>query len=826
MKQPFSLVNKPASPPSALLPLAAALSLCGAVGSAWAQLPLPVNSKAAAANNLNLQQVYTVYPRISINGAARDDVVGFFAQGDTLYANHAALTQLGIQLSADECQPAPAASPVAGLPDGYFPLAQCTLVQHRYESSKQRLSLQAPIDRLNLPTTQLGYDSLTGVPQLSRPDFSAVLNYDATISGAKGASDYKGLYTQWRVGTPWGYFETNHIQNNTLGSTKHQRLDTYWRSVWPEQGLSLTVGDTYSSQLAGGGGSRMAGFKLESSFSTRPWQQKLPQTLFTGSTELPGAVDLYLNGVKQYGQDVAAGPYELTLPPTVGSAGTAQIVTRDALGRQTVVDVPLYDTAELLAPGLQEWSIEAGALRLSQSAKKQYDHDLLVSGSWRRGLTQRLTLQLHGEAKGDYRQGGIALRGAATFPTQLGGQLSLSQYQGKSGHRVSVFAVQQMQRWSLSAGLNQSSARFASLSNTLTGTPFVGMTMGSKQAYVQAGWSDVALGNFGLGRVWARQIGQTQDVWSLNWSKQIKPNASLMTGVSYDTRNAQQRSGIIGLNIQLGQNLSSSAYATRQQGVNGVSAQLQKSAAGMGDWGWNLGWQDYENKAQQALTAGVQHISQYGDGDAQLRRGRSGQQSWQASWRGGLVLLDGKMAATRSVYDSFAVVSTNGAAGIPIKVQNNLVGLTDSSGKIFIPNLSAYQNNLITIDSATLQANQRINSSSLVLVPYEKSGSKVRFEVQDIKAWTMTLHGPDGQVVPMGASILNAAGLPLTVVGFDGQVYVETGASDASKGVSTFRVVGTDAHGLTQECRFSIDLSAAAQSPAFVHNFGVVTCKP
>lgn len=824
MKSLSNSANKPTTPPSALLPLAAALSLCGAAGSAWAQLPLPVTAKGGQPSNINLQQVYAVYPRISINGGARDDVVGFFAQGDTLYANHASLVQLGINLTADECQATPATSPVAGLPEGYFPLAQCTLVQHRYEAGKQRLSLQAPIDRLNLPTTQLGYNNLTGLPQLSRPDFSAVLNYDASISGADGTSNSKGLYTQWRAGTPWGYFETNHVQTNTLGRTTHQRLDTYWRSVWPEQGLSLTVGDTYSSQLAGDGGSRMAGLKIASSFSTRPWQQKLPQTLFTGSTELPGAVDLYLNGVKQYGQDVTAGPYELTLPPTVGSAGTAQIVTRDALGRQTVVDVPLYDTAELLAPGLQEWSVEAGALRLAQGAGKQYDNNLLVSGSLRRGLTNRLTMQLHGEAKDDYRQGGIALRGSATFPTQLGGQLSLSQYQGKSGHRVNVFAVQQMQRWSFSAGLNQASAEFATLGNTLSNAPFVGTGSNSKQAYLQAGWSDVTLGSFGLGRVWARQAGTTQDVWSLNWNKQLNPSVSLMAGLSYDARDAKQRSAVIGLNMQLGKNINSSAYVTHQQGTTGLNAQLQKSTTAVGDWGWNLGWQDDQDHAQQAATAGVQHISQYGDGNAQVRRDRGGLQSWQANWRGGVVLLDGKVAPTRSVYDSFAVVSTNGVAGVPIKVQNTYVGTTDSAGKIFIPNLLAYQNNLVAIDSAMLPANQRVNTSRQTVVPYEKAGSKVQFDVQTIKAWTVTLKQSDGSIMPMGASVLSTTGQPLTVVGFDGQVYIETAQSDAATGKSGFRVVSADAHGRTQECRFNLDLSAATQSQEFVHNFGVVTC--
>lgn len=116
------------------------------------------------------------------------------------------------------------------------------------------------------------------------------------------------------------------------------------------------------------------------------------------------------------------------------------------------------------------------------------------------------------------------------------------------------------------------------------------------------------------------------------------------------------------------------------------------------------------------------------------------------------------------------MVSTN-VAGVPIKVQNTYVGTTDSAGKIFIPNLLAYQNNLVAIDSAMLPANQRVIASRQTVVPYEKAGSKVAFDVQTIKAWTVTLKKADGSIMPMGASVLSAAGLPLTVVGFDGQVY-------------------------------------------------------
>ena len=207
----------------ALLPVAAALSLCGGLVSSTLAAPLaPIQAVQSVA--LGLQQAYPIYPIISINGAQQDTALGFFAEGDTVYANYAGLVKLGIRLTDAECQ-ATGTSSVAGVPQGYFALSECLLLQHKYLPARQRLEIVAPLDRLDLAVTRIGF-SQSGTPQLSRPNFSTVLNYDASISGGDNGNNSKGLYTQWRFGTPWGYFESNHVQNNSQGSTTHQRLDS------------------------------------------------------------------------------------------------------------------------------------------------------------------------------------------------------------------------------------------------------------------------------------------------------------------------------------------------------------------------------------------------------------------------------------------------------------------------------------------------------------------------------------------------------------------------------------------------------------------------
>ena len=125
-----------------------------------------------------------------------------------------------------------------------------------------------------------------------------------------------------RLSTPWGYLNhtqfANRSHNKESGSRSNTaRLDTYWRTVWPEQGISLTVGDTLTGQIGSWGGTRIGGIKISRTYNTRPWKQTAPLRSYLGKSTLPGTVDLYIDGVKQMSRDVEAGEYELILPPSI-----------------------------------------------------------------------------------------------------------------------------------------------------------------------------------------------------------------------------------------------------------------------------------------------------------------------------------------------------------------------------------------------------------------------------------------------------------------------------------------------------------------------------
>lgn len=108
---------------------------------------------------------------------------------------------------------------------------------------------------------------------------------------------------------------------------------------------------------------------------------------------MPSAVDLFLNGFKAFSNRVAPGPFTLSEMPLVSGAGTASVVTTDALGRQVYTTIPFYVHRELLRPGWTDYSLSLGALRRDYGVRSFSYGRPVATGVYRQGLSDVLTLE-------------------------------------------------------------------------------------------------------------------------------------------------------------------------------------------------------------------------------------------------------------------------------------------------------------------------------------------------------------------------------------------------------------------------------------------------
>src|SRR5690606_19332467 len=258
---------------------------------------------------------------------------------------------------------------------------------------------------------------------------------------------------------------------------------------------------------------------------------------------------------------------------------------------------------------------------------------------------------------------------------------------------------------------------------------------------------------------------------SAYWSKSIGRNVGLNLQATADLEDSRYRSVFATISVRLGDRSMASASVQRDRDTTYGSLEASASIPEEGGFGWRAQVQHADGRQRGAGE--VQYLGDHGRVIAGGRVG-DGQVSGYAGASGSLVLSEGALFAAREIHDSFAAVSTEGVAGVPVKLRNNVVGRTGSNGKLLVTGLNAYENNTIAIDVLDLPADIRTGDVEAIVKPADRSGAAVRFALAKVRAATLIVVDETGEPVPVGsrASRRGAQSEP-GVVGFDGMIYLE-----------------------------------------------------
>jgi outer membrane usher protein len=186
------------------------------------------------------------------------------------------------------------------------------------------------------------------------------------------------------------------------------RLDSSWSYDDQPRRLNYRVGDIITGGLSWTRPTRLGGLQIQRNFGLRPDLVTMPLPELSGSAAVPSTVDVYIDNARRLSREVPAGPFTLTNLPVSTGNGTARLVVRDALGRETVSETPFHASSELLAAGLWDLSLDAGLARQFYGIESNdYDGSPMVSGMVRYGFNDWLTIESHAEGGNDLLNGGI-----------------------------------------------------------------------------------------------------------------------------------------------------------------------------------------------------------------------------------------------------------------------------------------------------------------------------------------------------------------------------------------------------------------------------------
>ena len=643
---------------------------------------------------------------------------------------------------------------VRTLSDGSAGYALSAVTGATYRINRQNLSLE-----INAPATAFVGSTLglQGRPDTAplRPPFGALLNYDVSVQRDAGGGPLTGGATLEAVAfTGVGNFVSSVLVRDDGKTRAVDRLDTFWRYDMPERLETVVVGDTVGT---GGGWSRPArygGVRWGRDFGMNPGFNTRPQLSLSGEAALPSTVEVLVNNARRISQAVQPGPFELTNVPVVTGAGELNLVVRDLLGRETVIQQSYYASPRLLAAGLTDFSLEGGMLRTGYGQDSRYSN-AFGAFTWRQGLTNNLTGEGRVEVQAKRRAAGIDLAGLLG---QWGvGRMALAASSGNTqGPHEHGQLLQLGVERSTPLGGGAVQYEYASLGFA----PF-GEGTGANVAAQRA--RERLLATIG-GNVWGRISGGLSYVSQSRWdgdqvrslglsaSTPVGTRASVSLSLSKRLDGDRAWSASVTLSIPLDDGIYTSARVDRG---NDGKLNTTASAARNAPTGPGVGWR-VEGSSQESQRA--RGSLQYNTSQTELALDANSDSRGQVALRGGargtLGMMTGIPFASRPVgQGSFAVVEAEGMAGVPIKRSHQVVAETDARGLAFVPGLLPWQKNQIEIDPIDLPLDTEIGDMVQQITPFAGSGAVVKFAVRRARQALVVLQQADGTPVPVGTRV-------------------------------------------------------------------------
>lgn len=711
---------------------------------------------ASAEGDLSGPSGSDLFLELSLNGNPQG-LVHFALRGQELWASVATLQQLGFVL------PAGVSDPVG--------LESLPGVQVKYDVASQSVAISATADVLRLPTTVV--DTSKIIASKASASTGLLLNYDLYGTQGRGNTSSLNALTELRA------FSASTVFSNTMMSRsarrdeedwKHDsvRLDTTLSTSYPDEMLTLRVGDTTTASLPWSRSTRIAGIQLSRNFALQPYQTTTPLPAFLGSATLPSQVELYINGMRQYTGQVPAGPFQLNTVPSINGAGNAQVVLTDAFGRATTLDFSLYDTQRLLEAGLSDWSVDLGMVRKNYGLRSfDYGSDPAATGTWRYGVNKSFTVEAHGETtKGLFKVGvgGAWLLGQGGV---LAGAVAQSSYRTEKGSLLNLGYSWRDNHFNFALEGTRTRSEYRDVASLYGSAP----PRGSGRASI--GYTTKDFGSFGLSYLYLRYPAQAAArIASVYWFRSLGRSASVNVSLNQDLDQRRERSLFVGFTWALDGNVTVSAGLQRDRDRTVHTADAQSSMPSDGGIGWRAGLR--QGGGQNGGQAEVDYLGRYGRAMAGISVLGDSRYAY-AGATGSIAFMGGQPFAARRIDDAFAVVSTDGIAGVPVKLENRDIGTTDGQGMLLVAPLRAYQNNQLSIDPMQLPADVRIERVKTVATPSDRAGTLVRFGITPVSAAALLLVDEAGNPLPLGSRVrINGQGGEPALVGFDGAVYLES----------------------------------------------------
>jgi outer membrane usher protein len=683
---------------------------------------------------------------VTVNGAKSGTWL-FVERAGTLYVQREAFDEWRIIVNADT-------KPIEFKGQQYWPLSAVPGYNAKINFANQSVELLfSPQSFTAIRLANVVSKRPVVSPVLPSVFFNYDINYSTSYLRAAPRIEDLSALTELGFSSNLGVLTTsatgrNLTRNKALGAnTEWLRLETTFTKDLPQSNRTLRLGDSATRSGMLGRNVYFGGVQFGTNFSLTPGYVTQPIPVLNGLSAAPSTVELYVNDVLRQVSEVPTGPFAIDNASILTGSGDARIVVRDLLGRETVIQQSFFTNSQLLAKGLNDWSLEAGSVRRDLgSANANYGPEF-ISGLWRRGINDSLTLE--GRFAKTSQLGLMQMGVTTALPMQLLGRAAITGSRSSrlnSGAQWLAGVEHQGLHFGAALEVQGASIDFRELGQDFASRPI------KKQIAGNLSYSSDTLGTIGFGFARIEQYDSPSvTTLSGNYSVRVGRNSSLsLTASEARTAGITSRSVGLSLIIPLENNIIASAYANTSGNQNDLYTTLAQNPDQDNHLGWRLLAGQQRNHERE--EAGTYYYGRYGTLTGDVSNSPD-QTALRIGANGGVIAADGHVFATQRVNDSFALAEVKDYGDVGVGIGNNIQTKTDKKGVAIIPRLSAYQNNSIRLKADDLPVSAELDSIEQDVVPAWRSGVKVIFPVRSGRGALLKIKLDDGEPAPAGAIV-------------------------------------------------------------------------
>jgi len=695
---------------------------------------------------------------VTVNGLAGDNGAVFLQDNaGKLYASATFLANWNLKPGTS---PATAeSSELSQNPSSYYDLTSLAGLSYEWNHETAELLISASPDAFLTNRVSMGSEAVSKAAPYTT---GASLSYDLSTLHT---DDDRNTSGQFDVAMFRGYgLFTGKIIADNEGVT---RLLSTWETDKVDVIKTLRIGDSFNHTGSWGRGVLFGGIQYGTNFSVRPDFVPFATPGVTGKVLLPSTVDVYVNQVLRSRQEINAGPFSIQNLPVISGAGEVELVIKDVLGREQLITQPFYASPVLLRKGLVDQAYELGWQRENYGLTSNDYHDPFVTATWRQGLSGRFTGEGRVELQRRIVTAGVSIASKVTGENSVvESSLAISSADDLStGLLAKIGFAYQGRRWSTSAHIQFNNTDFRQLGTDSARLPKQFATA----QFSRELWNGTLAVNYLRNLVQGESMSRLLAIsYSRNISNSMFLNFSLTRPLSGSDNSGTAAS--LGLTLLFDSTHTASAMVDNRQQQTTLYADVQRATPQKAGTGYRLA----ASKSPVLLReeASVTRVQSFASLNADVVK-LDNQLSTRLGVQGGIATLGDGVFLSRELDRGFAIVQTRDLPGVPVYVENQMVGRTNRNGHLVVNNLRDYEQNHISIDAATLPLEASVGEIEQIVVPRSHGGVLVDFAVNKVRSVILTILQTDDTPLPPWTPVEVSGVSQIFVTGRRGEVFID-----------------------------------------------------